>query len=87
MSEINEKYIPLLTEVIKKQITILGPDIAVIKARSIGSITVDDDGTVTKIDGDPKKALEGLIDEYVKLSGDIVKMTLSSVFTKYPELE
>jgi hypothetical protein len=86
MSADNEKHLPLLTEIIKKQITILGPDIALMKARSIGAIKVDDDGTVTSIEGDPKVAVEGLIEEYVKLSGDIVKMTLSSVFTKYPEL-
>lgn len=79
-----EQYKALISEVIKKQIIILGPDIAVLKARNVVDLTIDKDGTVTDIKGDPADALEKLIDTYVELSGQIVKNALGSIFTKYP---
>jgi len=82
-----EQYTALLSEVIAKQSVILGPDIAVLKARSVGGITVEDNGTVTAIDGDASQAVQRLVDAYVDLSGQIVKSALGSVFTKYPNLK
>ena len=82
-----DKYKALLSDIIAKQIAILGPDIALLKARAISGIEVSDEGTVMSISGDPKKVLEKLVDEYVQLSGQIVKSTLSSVFDKYPDLK
>lgn len=83
----NEKYKVLLTEIIKKQIIILGPDISVLKARNIKELTIEDDGTVTEINGDPQQILQKLIDEYVSLSGLIVKNIVGTIMTKYPELK
>ena len=83
----NENYKGLMTDIIAKQTAILGPDIALLKARNVQTIAVSDDGTVTEINGDPKNALGELVDEYVKLSGEIVRSTLTSVFAKYPELK
>ena len=74
---------PLFTEIIQKQIVILGPEIAVLKARKVPGLEVSDDGTVVKIDGDPKNLLDQLIDEYVALSGLIVKKTLEPLLQKY----
>jgi len=82
----NEQYKSLITEVIGKQIVILGPEIAVLKARNVKTLEVSNEGKVLKIEGDPKAALENLVDEYVALSGQIVRSALTSVFTKYPEL-
>lgn len=79
-----EQYKALMSEVIKKQIIIIGPDIAVLKARNVQELTVSDDGDISSIKGDPAVALEKLIDEYVELSGLIVKNALGSIFTKYP---
>lgn len=74
----------LLTEIIQKQIVILGPDIALIKARNVAEIEVADDGTVTNVKGDPNIVLQKLIDEYVALSGLIVKKTMEPLLAKYP---
>ncbi len=76
----------LLTEIIQKQIVILGPDIALMKARSIPGLEVANDGSVLKIEGDPKEALTRLIDTYVSLSGLIVKKTMEPLLSKYPEI-
>ena len=82
----NAKYMAMLSEIIAKQSIILGPEISVLKARNVPGITVSDNGVVTAIDGDYRQILEKLVDEYVALSGMIVKNALSSVFAKYPEL-
>lgn len=79
-----EQYMALMSEVIQKQIVILGPEIAVLKARNVPEITIGADGKVTDIKGDPAQALEKLIDTYVELSGQIVRNALGSIFTKYP---
>jgi hypothetical protein len=82
----NEEYKALITEIIEKQAVILGPDIAILKARSVPGLKVSDDGKVTDIQADAKETVQKLIDEYVDLSGQIIKGALASVFTKYPSL-
>jgi hypothetical protein len=85
----NEKelYKMLMTEIVQKQTIILGPQIAFLKARKVSMISINDQGKVLDITGDPKVALQALVDEYVKLSGQIVKNTLGSIFTKYPQIQ
>ncbi|MEK7459806.1 MAG: hypothetical protein AAB636_01945 [Patescibacteria group bacterium] len=85
-TENNEKYKALLSEIIAKQSIILGPEISVLKARNVSGITVSDNGVVTEISGDYRQILEKLVDEYVALSGMIVKNALSSIFAKYPDI-
>ena len=80
------QYTTLITEVIQKQSVILGPEIAILKARSVPGLTIADDGTVTDIKGDPKEVLQQLVDRYVELSGLIVKNALGSIFAKYPDI-
>ena len=82
----NEQYKLLLSEIIAKQAVILGPSIAVLKARNVQGLEVDDKGKVIRISGDHQETLERLVDEYVNLSGQIVKNALVSVFEKYPQL-
>lgn len=86
MSDQNQDYQNLLTEIIQKQVAILGPAIAVMKAKNIPGLEVKDDGTVINIEGDAQEIVKKLVDQYVDLSGQIVKNALSSVFAKYPTL-
>lgn len=87
MDSSNPDYKKILTEIIKKQIVILGPQIAVLKARSVIGLKVSDTGEVTDITGPEQVVLQKLIDEYVALSGEIVKNAVSSIFEKYPSLQ
>lgn len=82
-----DQYQKLLSEIIAKQAIILGPEIAVLKARSVEGITINDKGEVTSVDGDPKEALQKLVDAYVSLSGQIVKSAMIPLFNKYPDIE
>jgi hypothetical protein len=80
-------YRNLINEIIAKQTVILGPNIVLIKARSVNGLKVDNTGKVESITGDPQKVLENLINEYITLSGQIVKNVLAPVFAKYPEIK
>jgi hypothetical protein len=79
-----EQYIAILNEIIAKQAVILGPDIAVLKARSVKDLEINDEGKVVSINGDASVKMQELVNAYVELSGMIVKNALGSIFEKYP---
>jgi hypothetical protein len=80
------RYVAIISEIIARQSIILGPDIAILKARSVVGLTVDDKGVVTDIKGDGNTILQQLVNTYVELSGMIVKNALGSIFEKYPDI-
>jgi len=77
-------YKTLLTQVIQKQMVILGPSITLAKARNVKGLTVADDGTVVNMEGQPQTLIQGLIDQFVQLSGLIVKKTMEPLLSAYP---
>lgn len=79
-----EEYKKMLTDLIQKQMVVLGPNIALDKARKIAGLKVTDDGTVLDMDGDPQLVLKGVANEYMALSGQIAQMTLNTLLEKYP---
>lgn len=81
----NTDYKKLLTEVIQKQMIILGPSISLAKARNVKGLIVADDGNVTDIQGPPQALIQGLIDQFVQLSGLIVKKTMEPLLSVYPD--
>lgn len=81
------RYVAIISEIIARQSIILGPDIAVLKARSVVGLTVNDQGVVTDIKGDGNVVLQQLVNTYVELSGMIVKNALGSIFEKYPDIK
>ncbi len=81
----NTDYKKLLTEVIQKQMVVLGPQITLTKARNVKGLTVADDGTVTDIQGAPQEMIQSLIDQFVQLSGLIVKKTMEPLLSVYPD--
>jgi len=87
MAEEKEQYLALISEIIAKQSIILGPNIAVLKARNVSGLEVSDQGEVTAINGNPTEVLQSLINVYVELSGLIVKNALGSIFEKYPGIK
>lgn len=79
-----EQYKALMTEIINKQAIILGPEFAIMRARSVSELEISNSGEVIEINGDSKAVLQNLIDTYVELSGQIVKNALGTIFAKYP---
>jgi hypothetical protein len=84
MPSTDTDYKQLFSQLIKKQMLVLGPDITLAKVRNVMGITVDVNGDVQKIDGDPQALLQNLINQFVELSGLIVKKTMESILTSYP---
>jgi hypothetical protein len=82
-----KQYINLIDEIIAKQMVILGPDIVLVKAKNVQGLKIDGNGKVSAVDGDPQMVLQQLIDEYIGLSGQIVKNILTPVFAKYPDIK
>ena len=63
---------------------VLGPNIALDKARKITGLKITDDGSVVSVEGDVQMILKGVANEYMTLSGQIAQMTLNSLLEKYP---
>ncbi len=81
------EYKKMLTDLIQKQMVVLGPNIALDKAKKVQGLQVSDDGTVLDMDGDPQMVLKGVANEYMALSGQIAQMTLNSLLEKYPQFK
>ncbi|OGD92993.1 hypothetical protein A2697_05025 [Candidatus Curtissbacteria bacterium RIFCSPHIGHO2_01_FULL_41_44] len=86
MSEI-EDYQSLMSDLIKKQMIMLGPNLVLSKARQVKGLTVGDDGAVLAISGEAQTALQQLANEFMNLSGQIAQMTLNTLLAKYPGLK
>jgi hypothetical protein len=71
-----QDYQKLLSDVLQKQITILGRQITLLKARKVAGLKVNDDGHVTEITGDPKEIINQLLQEFRELSSPLVKKTM-----------
>jgi hypothetical protein len=84
MEQKNAGYRQILTEIIEKQIEIFGPKFAISKAQKILGIKVNDAGEVIQITGPEQEVLQGIISEYLVLSGEAVRDSVNSVFSKYP---
>jgi len=78
MEEIKKHYLSLLTEII------VGSDITIAKAQSVGGLVLDSSGNVINIKGDANQILHKLIDEYVDLIGNLAKDAIKEIFEKYP---
>lgn len=80
----DNQYQQILSDLIKKQMVMLGPNVAIATARKVSGLSVSDDGTVTAISGDPQTILSAAAKQYMCLSGAIAQMTLESIIAKYP---
>jgi len=78
------QYLALINEIINKQSVILGPEISLLKAKNVSGLVFGGEGKVTDIQGNVEEKLQKLVDQYVELSGLIVKNALGSIFAKYP---
>jgi len=77
-------YKKIFTELIRKQMVVLGPDITLAKVKNVQGIQINEQGEVVGIQGDPQSILQLLINQFVELSGLIVKKTMESILTTYP---
>ena len=86
MAEVDD-YKNVLTDLVKKQMIMLGPGVALATARKVGSIKVENDGTVSEISQDPHKVMQEVTTQYMNLSGQIAQTTLTTILEKYPNIK
>lgn len=77
----------MLSDLIKKQMVMLGPNVALGTARKVSGVTVSDDGTVTDITSNPGTVLQEVANAFMNLSGQIAQMTLKTILEKYPGIK
>lgn len=81
------EYKNMLTDLVKKQMVMLGPSVALGTARKVPGVIVGDDGTIVNITGDPGTVLQEVANAYMNLSGQIAQMTLKTILDKYPGIK
>ena len=69
-------YDDLMTAIVKKQISVLGTDRAILFARKVPRIAVNDDGTITR--GASKDALSALCQQYMSVASGVARMLMKS---------
>jgi hypothetical protein len=87
MEENKKQYLLLMSEIIAKQAIILGPNMAILKARGVEGLVVDNKGNASDIKGDAGLTLQKLVEGYVELSGTAAKTAIDPIFTKYPQIK
>jgi len=78
-----QEILDTVNEIIKKQAVILGPEIAVLKAREVEGLVFSGDDVVTDIKGDLHDVLQEVVDKYVSLSGQIVKKAMEPLLKRH----
>ena len=71
----------IISQLIKKQMEMVGPAIALSIAKKVPTIKVADNGEVLEVSGDSKAALEQLANAYIEFSGEISKLILKSLLS------
>ena len=74
----------ILSDLIQKQMLVLGPNIALDTARKVAGLEVGDNGGVVEILGDFTLVLKSLVHEYEALSEEVARQTLEWLAKKYP---
>lgn len=81
MSDTAQLYQQLLTDAIHKQMTILGPQIALIKVRNVTGLTVTADGTVATLAPNADEVVTRFLEEFRDLSSPLVKKTMQPLLS------
>lgn len=76
----NKNYQTLLTQIIKDQMIILGPDITLARLRKVPEISVSEDGTVTSLPTNPQKVIQDMINEFVTISPFLTQKMIATLY-------
>jgi hypothetical protein len=80
-------YQKLLNDAIRKQVTILGRHIVLMKVRNVSGLTISDDGTVLAISGKPEDVVTRFIEEFRELSSPLVKKTMQPLLSSLSPIQ
>lgn len=74
-------YQKLLTEAVRKQMLILGPQITLLKVHNVPGMTVTPDGTVTTLTDTPQNVVTHFLEQFRDLSSPLVKKTMQPLLS------
>jgi hypothetical protein len=80
-------YKKFFTELIRKHMAILGPNIARDTAMRVNGLILDSSGDVTEIAGDSTLVMQELVDSYTELSAPVTQLSLYTLFETYPTIK
>jgi len=81
MNDAAQLYQKLLEDAIRKQMTILGPQIALVKARNVNGLTVTDDGKVAALPDNAEDIVRQFLEEFREISSPLVKKTMQPLLS------
>ncbi|MBI3684954.1 hypothetical protein HY250_00930 [Candidatus Azambacteria bacterium] len=82
-----DEYKHIVTDLVKKQMEMIGPAVALSIARKVQNLKIDNAGETLDMGDDPKATLENVTDAYISFSGEIARMILRTVLKKYPDIK
>lgn len=80
------KYKQLISEFMRQQMMVLGPNLAVSTANRVSGLEVNSSGSVIVLDKEPPKVLGELVDEFQKLSPILINHLTNLMLVKYPDI-
>lgn len=83
---VNPKYKQYISEFIRRQAIILGPNLATDTANRIEGLEVNDRGQIIGIVGDEVLILQALLGEFGKLSAELTSYVAHALFERFPEI-
>ena len=81
-----QQYKKFLTELVRRHMVIFGANIAKEIASSIPGLTVDANGEVTEITGQPLSALQKLVSKYQELSEPVALLQFRILLNQYADI-
>jgi hypothetical protein len=87
MADETENYKRALSDLIKKHMTILGPNIALDRAGKVPGLQIDQSGEVLSITGDARMVFKSVVHEYMGLSGQITQTVVRVLLEEHPEIK
>lgn len=79
-------YKKFITEFVREQMIVLGPNLAVDTANRVDGLQVNNKGQVQDIVGDGSMILQLVVGEFIKLSPQLANYTVHSLFARYPDI-
>jgi len=76
----------VISELIRRQMAILGSEITMARVKNVPGLEVGSDGEIILLHRDPQAILADLTNQFVELSGLIVKRTMESILASGDEL-
>src|SRR5688500_6126995 len=79
-------YKKFLTELVRKHMAILGPNISRDAALQVPGLSIDSSGEVTDITGDPILVLQDLVNGYMTLCAPVTQLILYNLLEAAPDI-